>query len=482
MKVDVAILGSGFGGSLCALIAERIGLRPVLVDRARHPRFTIGESSSPAADLILRDLSDRYDLPRLKPLATWGSWQRIYPKILGGRKRGFAYFRHESGEPFTPDQEHGTELLVAASASDELSDAHWYRMEVDAFFAEEVRRAGIRLVEGIEAAPRRAGGRWRFDALEVEADFVIDASGAGGALARAGIPGAGSSEWSSCTCSRAVYSHFTGLPRWREIAAELGARVDDYPFDPDASALHHVFDGGWMWMLRFENEVVSAGLVLDESRHRPDPNAPPEQEWDRYLAAYPSLARLFAETRLAPAPGRIIRTPRLQRRAARAAGPSWAMLPHTAGFVDPLHSTGIAHTMSGVERLMGILESTWGRPAMAEALESYQAAVFRELDLIDRLVAACYRSTHSFRLWTASTMLYFAAATSYEHARAVGEAPSFLLASEDGLRALAEEALQRLKDPTGYEAWLTEALRPYNRVGLFRPRVPNMYEKTTAPK
>ena len=482
MKVDVAILGSGFGGSLCALIAERIGLRPVLVDRARHPRFTIGESSTPAADLILRDLSDRYDLPRLKPFATWGSWQRTYPTILGGRKRGFGYFRHESGAPFAPDEEHGTELLVAASASDELSDAHWYRMDVDAFFAEEVRRAGIRFVEGIEASPRRTGGRWRFDALEVEADFVIDATGAGGALARAGISGAGSSEWSSHTRSWAVYSHFTGLPRWREIAAELGARVDDYPFDPDASALHHVFDGGWMWMLRFENEVVSAGLALDESRHPLDPNAPPEHEWGRYVAAHPSLARLFAETRLAAAPGCIIRTPRLQRRVTRAAGSSWAMLPHTAGFVDPLHSTGIAHTMSGVERLMGILESSWGRPAMAEALESYQAAVLRELDLIDRLVAACYRSSHSFRLWTASTMLYFAAATSYEHARAGGETPSFLLASEAGLGAVTNEALKRLEDPTGYEEWLKEALKPYNRVGLFCPHVPNMYENTTASK
>lgn len=482
MHVDVAILGSGFGGSLCALIADRIGLRTALLDRSTHPRFAIGESSTPTADLILRDLSDRYDLPRLKPFTTWGAWQRSHPHVLGGRKRGFSYFRHESGLPFAPFDDHRTELLVAASATDERSDAHWYRADVDAFFAEEVRRAGIHVVEGVKVSPCQVGGRWRLDGPDVEADFLIDATGAGGALAAAGIEGAGPSGRPLVTRSRAVYSHFTGVRRWREAAAALGARVGDYPFDPDASALHHVFDGGWMWMLRFERDVVSAGVVLDEERYRPDSDTSPEAEWRTHLAAHPSIEQLFVDAQIAAAPGRLVATRRLQRRAARAAGPNWAMLPHTAGFIDPLHSTGIAHTMSGVERLMAILESCWARPELGAALDVYQRDVLHELDLVDRLVAACYRSSHSFHLWAASTMLYFAAATSYERARAGGEAPSFLMAGDERLRSIADEALRRLEDARNYALWLDDALRPYNHVGLFRPAVPNMYEHTAAPK
>ena len=66
---DVAILGSGFSGSLMSWLLQAAGLRTVLVDRARHPRFAIGESSTPAANLILRSLATEYDLPELAALS-----------------------------------------------------------------------------------------------------------------------------------------------------------------------------------------------------------------------------------------------------------------------------------------------------------------------------------------------------------------------------------------------------------------------------
>src|SRR5881296_2827933 len=87
--VDVAVIGSGFGGSLLAMIARRLGRSVVLLERGRHPRFVIGESSTPLANLLLEGLARRYDLPRIIPLAKWGSWQKTHPEIVCGLKRGF---------------------------------------------------------------------------------------------------------------------------------------------------------------------------------------------------------------------------------------------------------------------------------------------------------------------------------------------------------------------------------------------------------
>ncbi|MCA9047006.1 MAG: NAD(P)-binding protein, partial [Planctomycetaceae bacterium] len=70
---DFGILGSGFGGSLCAAMLAKRGRSVVLVDAARHPRFAIGESSTPLADLILGDIAEEYDLPELAPLTQFGS-------------------------------------------------------------------------------------------------------------------------------------------------------------------------------------------------------------------------------------------------------------------------------------------------------------------------------------------------------------------------------------------------------------------------
>src|SRR5689334_7682315 len=137
MDVDLAIVGSGFGGSILAMIARRLGLRVALLERGRHPWFAIGESSSPLAGILIEQLAGRYDLPRLKPLTAFGPWQRSYPDVVCGLKRGFTYFKHEAGRPFRVAEGRANQLLVAASPNDELSDSHWLRADVDAFLMGE---------------------------------------------------------------------------------------------------------------------------------------------------------------------------------------------------------------------------------------------------------------------------------------------------------------------------------------------------------
>src|SRR5436190_13688648 len=117
---DIAVVGSGFGGSLLAMIARRLGRSVILLERGRHPRFAIGESSSPLANLLLEQLARRYDLPRLLPLTEYGKWQRTYPDIGCGLKRGFSFYAHETGRPFVPREDRSNELLVAASPCDEV--------------------------------------------------------------------------------------------------------------------------------------------------------------------------------------------------------------------------------------------------------------------------------------------------------------------------------------------------------------------------
>jgi len=46
-KVDVAIIGAGFAGSILATALAKSGLRVALIDSTHHPRFAIAESSTP---------------------------------------------------------------------------------------------------------------------------------------------------------------------------------------------------------------------------------------------------------------------------------------------------------------------------------------------------------------------------------------------------------------------------------------------------
>ena len=300
LDVDVAIVGSGFGGSLTALLLSRIGLTSVLVDRTSHPRFAIGESSTPNADLALLAISREYDLPRLAPLAKYGTWQRTYPHVVCGLKRGFSYFHHQPGQPFEPMADHANELLVTASPDDEHSDTHWLRSDVDGFFAAEAQRAGVPLFENTSVELSRHGEGWRLvatnlpEALEINAAFVIDGTGEFGLIPR--TLGLASRVPTLATNSRTVFAHFRDLRPWDEILKGAGATNADHPFCCDHAAVHQVIDEGWMYQLRFNNNVTSAGFVLDGDEFPLDESVSIQEEWDRLLGRYPSLAEQFRPT------------------------------------------------------------------------------------------------------------------------------------------------------------------------------------------
>src|SRR5215212_8577089 len=98
---DVAVIGSGFAGSLIAMIARKQGRSVILLEKGKHPRFAIGESSTPLANLILDELCQRYELDTVRPLTKWGTWQQSQPNLACGLKRGFTFFHHQFGQPFT---------------------------------------------------------------------------------------------------------------------------------------------------------------------------------------------------------------------------------------------------------------------------------------------------------------------------------------------------------------------------------------------
>ncbi|MFZ4469550.1 MAG: NAD(P)/FAD-dependent oxidoreductase, partial [Pirellula sp.] len=159
-RYDILVVGSGFSGSLLAWILASQGRSVLLIDRSKHPRFAVGESSTPTADFLLAYLAQRWNLPALAPLASWGQWKELYPEILCGKKRGFSYYRHHPGQPLNRENLHAESMLVAASARDAWSDTHWLRSSVDAFLADQARSAGATLLESTQLLSAR------FDPLE----------------------------------------------------------------------------------------------------------------------------------------------------------------------------------------------------------------------------------------------------------------------------------------------------------------------------
>ncbi len=510
-KYDVIILGSGFGGSLLGAILAKSGRSVALVDNAQHPRFAIGESSTPLANQTLAQLARQYELPELLPLTHYRSWKSTHTDLGCGLKRGFSYFGHQPHQAFKEENQ----LLVIANAADEIADTHWLRSDIDEFFCRLAERQGVQSFENATYTLDQRASGWQVTGtcaniinkdqegesqraslqqiapVFLNSDFIIDATGGNGVVLKSlGIP---QQTASLKTNSFAIFAHFAPLHLVADVFDQLGVDTSHHPYPCDAAAVHHVLDSGWMWQLRFDDETVSAGLVLDQRSNLPAASSPIDAKriWDEQLRRFSFLQKQFAGALVVRPKDGLQMTRRMQRLASTGAGKNWAALPSTIGFIDPLHSTGIAHTLFGVRRLAVILLNDESQVKQTQRLHQYSMQTIEELRLIDELVEGCYAALPNFRLWSAWCMLYFAAATSMEQTLDSDDDSSFLNANKHSFRRMLLQARRELQTAiedrrtslacAAFEERLRKWIDPWNRVGLLDPDNRGMYRTTASP-
>jgi FADH2 O2-dependent halogenase len=491
---DLAIVGSAFGGSLLASIARRLGRSVVLIERGRHPRFAIGESSTPLTNLFLEQLADRYDLARIRAFSKWGTWQRTHPGVAAGLKRGFSFYHHELSKPWSHRADRSNELLVAASPNEEIADTHWYRPDFDAFLVDEAVSNGVVYVDQTELTAFSEGpdgvhltGFHRGEPIEFRARFLVDASGARGFLWNQLQLGEDPIE--GFPAREALFTHFTGVRRWETCIQDRsdrerhgseglkGPTAAPPPFPPDDAALHHIFPGGWMWVLRFNNGITSAGASVSPELSKRLQLKAGATAWARLLEQLPTVALQFAD---AEAVHPFVHLPSVAFRCHRGFGHRWALLPSAMGFLDPMLSTGFPLTLLGIRHLAELMEVNIVPDP--QRLESYAAGNRANLEIASELVGALHHNLTRPAIFQALTMLYFAAASYSETALRLGKddhAPGFLLRGRpefhQGLRHLCRQARQKTVPEREFHEAVTQTIAPINVAGLSDPKKRNWY-------
>ena len=452
--------------------------------------------STPLANLSLERLGIRYGLADCYRLATYGRWSANFPHLRRGLKRGFTFYRHHPGQPFENRGLASERLLVAASPEDAVADTHWLRADVDEHFVRAAEAAGVDYREQVELVSAafdldgvQLAGVRNGTPFEIRAQFVIDASGPGGFLARQ-LPIPSDLERTQ-TRSSIVFSHFTGVQPIPDVVAGL----PEGPYADHLAAVHHVLDEGWMYSLGFDHGVTSAGFLVTPTGMASlgvDGNVDADVLWKTLLARYPSIASAFADAQpVMP----IAFRPNIQHRLQRASGERWALLPHAYAFVDPLFSTGISWSLRAVERLALTFEDVvhGRRIPDAATLARYDRMLGEEADQIDVLVAGAYESMADFDLLAAHAMLYFATVSFAEVSQRLGSQAAaawkgFLGVDDPVLAPLMREGLRRVRNITqgrgergsteerrAYADWVASAIDARNVAGLSNSSRHNLY-------
>ncbi len=123
---DVAIIGTGIGGSTLATVLARQGLKVIVFEAGTHPRFAIGESMILETSEVMRAMAEYYDVPEM----AYYSSENYYGFIgtQHGVKRHFSFLHHFPGRKQEPSQS----LQAVIPKLPYGHEIHIYRQDSDA--------------------------------------------------------------------------------------------------------------------------------------------------------------------------------------------------------------------------------------------------------------------------------------------------------------------------------------------------------------
>ena len=396
-QYDVAILGSGLAGSTLAACLARNGASVLLLDAGIHPRFAVGESTIPYTSMMMRLVSEKYGVPEIKYMTTF---EKVQGKITSkcGVKRNFGFVYHREGLPQHHKEAHEVPIPKILH-----TENHFFRQDVDTWMLNVASKYGTKVLQQTKVTNVEIddNGVTLITGSEapIRVKFVVDASGFRSLLAEKFQLREEPSRLRHH--ARSLFTHMVDVLPYDSTRA---GSAHGQPSPWSEGTLHHVFRGGWMWVIPFDNHVrstnplCSVGLSLDPRIH-PKPDCSPEEEFRSFVSRFPDIAPQFVHARSVRD---WVSTDRLQYSSKQTIGYRWCLTSHAAGFVDALFSRGLSNTMEIInalgERLLdAIREDDFAVERFAYVQELEQGL----LDFNDDLVANAYTSFGNYEMWDA---------------------------------------------------------------------------------
>ncbi len=394
---DCIILGSGIGGTMLGAILARNGLKVLLLDSAAHPRFAIGEATTPDTNLRLKLLSVKYDLPEIDHLSAFETLRdNVSPAC--GVKRAFSFLYHREGQEQQPLESQQYPTLAPPMGA----DCHFFRQDTDAYMLAVALRYGARVRQQTHVSEIDFGEDEVTLTTQKGETFkaanLVDATGMRSVLAEKLKLRTDSSSFR--TNSRAIYTHLVGVKPYDQVGAPKSVHGHKYPLSQ--STLHHIFEGGWFWVIPFDNHkestnpLCSVGLVLNREIH-PETGMDAEEEFWSFVNKFPHMVRQF-ENAQAIRPW--ISTGRLQYGAQSITGHRYCLLSHAGFFIDPLYSSGLALTTATVDLLARqLLESFRSNDFRVEKFEFLNEFFHQNIAYFDSVVGSSFVAFRDAELW-----------------------------------------------------------------------------------
>ncbi len=359
-STEVLIIGGGPAGSTAAALLASAGRSVAVIEKARFPRFHIGESLLP------------YNAPIFRRL---GVWEQL-------ATHGFQR-KHGAQFVFEPDRT-ASRLDFQNSLDRDLPLAFQVRRaELDQLLLDNARKRGAEVLEGhsvdrvLFEGDRATGAEIRDDtgaAKSLSAKVVIDATGRDTLLGRQ----LGLKRKDAILRQAALFGHFKN--------ARMG-------LGPDGGDILVVGgEYGWFWLIPLDSETTSVGVVfpsrvLKEARKGDHGSA--LDVFERLVAQSPEVSERLKNAH----PSRPVEaTADFSYRCDQFVGDGWMLVGDAAGFLDPVFSSGVFLAMSTAARAADLVEKRLkaGGPVLRKHLIGYERFAKRGFERFRRYILAYY--------------------------------------------------------------------------------------------
>ena len=338
---EVLVIGAGPAGStIAALLAER-GRNVVLLEKATHPRFHIGESLLPL------------NLPLFDKLGVREEMERI-----GMAKFGAEFVSPWHGDPVTfefgdaLDKSFPYAYQVRRSDFDEILFKNAVAKGATAFEGHKVTQVEFlqELGANVTAIDNNQQPR------QFRTKFVVDASGRDTFLAQH----FGMKQRNKKHNSAAIFGHFSGATR-------LPGRAEG-----------HIslfwFDHGWFWFIPLSDGATSVGAVC-WPYYMKSRKTDPTQFFRDTIALCPALAERLKNAQLTSP---VTATGNYSYQAARTTGQNYLLLGDAFAFIDPVFSSGVFLAMNSGFIGADTVETCLDNPQQAaQALKAFDKTLRR---------------------------------------------------------------------------------------------------------
>jgi flavin-dependent dehydrogenase len=352
---DVVVAGGGPAGSSTANFLRQRQRSVLVLEREKFPRFHIGESMLPFSNEVWREL---------------GVFDKLDAQYI--HKPGAKFIHEESGAEFT--YYFDKSIRAGNPYAYQVKRADFDKMLLDhaeslgAVVRQQTRVDDVKFAaDGVTVRATGPDG----NAYDVSSAVFVDATGRDALIAgrrQLKIPDG------EITTNVAVHTMYKNVDR------SQGA--------DEGNIIIGLFDGGWWWMIPFNDGDTSVGIVFEKSYTKANRGLSSQELMQAAIEHLPHLKRYLKDaTRFLDVGAQ----GNWSYRSTQFYGERLLMVGDAAAFVDPLFSTGVLFAINGAKFAAAHIDAALGDGNFAaERFAPYQDECIKGMDIFKNLVHEFY--------------------------------------------------------------------------------------------